>query len=199
VPREHTWSELQAIFRHNFKRDFTNHVNTQRTYILNGEAGLTLCSWPDGGEPKFPFPYSDEVWTGIEYQVAAHLIYEGQLAEGLEIIKAVQERHDGVRRNPWNEVECGHHYARSMSSWAVLLALSGVRCDVPRGELSFDPVMEASTDENVFTSFWSCGRGWGTYTQRRDTPGGAWQPSVEVLGGDMTGMRVKACGQEWTL
>lgn len=199
VPRAHTKSALQAIFRHNFKRDFTTHVNTQRTYILNDEAGLTLCSWPDGGEPTFPFPYSDEVWTGIEYQVAAHLIYEGALAEGLEIVKAVQARHDGVRRNPWNEVECGHHYARSMSSWAVLLALSGMHCDVPRGELSFDPVAAASTDANVFTSFWSCGRGWGTYTQRRDTTDGAWQPSVEVLGGDMTGVRVKACDQEWTL
>ena len=121
------------------------------------------------------------------------------LPEGLEIVKEVRVRHDGVRRSPWNEVECGHHYARSMSSWAVLLALSGARCDVARGELSFEPVLEASTEEGVFTSFWSCGRGWGTYTQRRDATSGAWQPSVEVLGGDMTGMRVKACGQEWTL
>ena len=199
VPRAHAKSALQAVVRHNFKRDFTNYVNMQRTYVLNGESGLTLCSWPDGGEPKFPFPYSDEVWTGFEYQVAAHLIYEGSVAEGLEIVKAVRARHDGVRRNPWNEVECGHHYARSMSSWALLLALSGVHCHVPRGELRFDPVVEASTDENVFTSFWSCGRGWGTYTQQRDGTGGVWQPSVQVLGGDMSGMRVKACGQEWTL
>lgn len=199
VPREHTKSALQAVYKHNFKRDFTNHVNTQRTYILNGEAGLTLCSWPDGGEPTFPFPYSDEVWTGIEYQVAAHLIYEGAPAEGLAIVRAVRERHDGVRRNPWNEVECGHHYARSMSSWAVLLALSGMHANVPRGELSFEPVLEASTHADSFTSFWSCGRGWGTYTQRRDAAGGAWQPSVEVLGGDLSGFRVKACGQEWTL
>lgn len=199
VPREHVQPALMAIFRHNFKRDFTNHVNTQRTYILNDEAGLTLCTWPNGGEPRLPFPYSDEVWTGIEYQVAAHMIYEGWLLEGLEIVKAVRERHDGVRRSPWNEVECGHHYARSMSSWAVLLALSGARCDVARGELSFEPVLAASTDEDVFRSFWSCGRGWGTYTQRRDAASGVWSPLVEVLGGDMTGMRVKACGQEWTL
>ena len=199
VSHEHTKSALQAIYRHNFKQDFTNHVNTQRTYILNDEAGLTLCSWPDGGEPKFPFPYSDEVWTGIEYQVAAHLIYEGALTEGLDIIKAVQDRHDGIRRNPWNEVECGHHYARSMSSWAVLLALSGVHANVARGELSFEPVLEASTDANAFTTFWSCGRGWGTYTQRRSAADAPWQPSIEVLGGDMSGFTVKACGKQWTL
>ncbi|HZG65397.1 MAG TPA: hypothetical protein VEZ12_01555, partial [Herpetosiphonaceae bacterium] len=138
-------------------------------------------------------------WTGFEYQVAAHLIYEGLLAEGLEIVRAARARHDGVRRNPWNEVECGHDYARSMSSWAVLLALSGVHCDVARGELSFDPVVGAADDEDVFRSFWSCGRGWGTYTQRRDVTSGEWQPSVEVLGGDMAGIRVRACGREWTL
>jgi uncharacterized protein (DUF608 family) len=199
VPREHAASALRAIFRHNFKRDFRNHVNTQRAYILNDEAGLTLCTWPNGGEPRLPFPYSDEVWTGFEYQVAAHLIYEGSLAEGLEIVREARARHDGVRRNPWNEVECGHHYARSMSSWAVLLALSGVHCDIARGELSFAPVAGAANDDEVFRSFWSCGRGWGTYTQRRDATSGEWQPSVEVLGGNMAGIRVRACGREWTL
>jgi hypothetical protein len=86
-----------------------------------------------------------------------------------------------------------------MSSWAVLLALSGVHCDLGRGGLRFEPVVEASTHEDTFTTFWSTGRGWGTYTQRRDPTTGAWQPSIEVLGGDMAGVRVKACGQEWTL
>lgn len=199
LPREHIQRALRAIFNDNFKRDFRNHVNCQRTYILNDEAGLVLCSWPDGGQPRFPFPYSDEVWPGIEYQVAAHMIYEDQLDAALEIVTAVRARHDGIRRNPWNEVECGHHYARSMSSWALLLALSGVHADVARGELRFDPVVAASTAENVFTTFWSAGRGWGTYTQERDPATGNWQPRVDVLGGDMSGMRVFACGQEWTL
>ena len=75
------------------------------------KAGLLLCTWPEGGRPALPFPYADEVWTGIEYQVAAHLIYEGWVDEGLQIVEAVRARHDGVRRNPWNEVECGNHYA----------------------------------------------------------------------------------------
>ena len=78
---------------------------------MNGEPGLLLCTWPHGGRPEIPFVYSDEVWTGIEYQVAAHLIYEGFVEEGLRIVSGVRSRYNGVSRSPWNEVECGHHYA----------------------------------------------------------------------------------------
>ncbi len=198
VPVEHVRSAAKAIFEHNFRRDFTGHANAQRTYVLNDEAGLLLCTWPDGGRPRLPFPYSDEVWTGIEYQVAAHLIYEGWLKEGLEIVAAARARHDGVRRSPWNEVECGHHYARSMASWALLTGLSGFHCDIAAGWISFDPIIESSTEPDTFRCLWSCGRGWGMYTQRRATSG-VWQPEITVLGGDMAGMRVRACGQEWAL
>lgn len=102
LPPDHVHTAIKAIFTHNFRRDFHDHVNCQRTYVLNNESGLLLCNWPQGGRPRFPFVYSDEVWTGIEYQVAAHLIYEGWLAEGLAIVEAVRARHDGVRRNPWD-------------------------------------------------------------------------------------------------
>ncbi len=198
LPRKHTESTLKAIFDYNFCLDFTNHVNPQRTYVLNDEKGLLLCSWPKGGEPDYPFVYSDEVWTGIEYQVAAHLIYEGGLKKGLEIIEAVRERHDGVRRNPWNEVECGHHYARSMASWAILLAASGFQANMNEGIMSFKPVLEASTQAQSFQCFWSTAKGWGTYSQALDSNGN-WQPKVDVLAGDMTGIRVNACGQRWVL
>jgi hypothetical protein len=167
--------------------------------VLEDEAGLVLCTWPRGGRPRFPFVYSDEVWTGIEYHVAAHLLYEGWVQEGLEVVAAVRARHDGIRRNPWDEVECGHHYARSMSSYALLLAVSGFHCDLGQGEMRFDPILAASTDPELFRTFWSCGRGWGIYSQRRDPVTGAWQPEVEVLGGDMRGVRVTACGQTWVL
>lgn len=198
VPAEHSRAALDAIFAHNFKRNFSRHHNTQRTYVLNDEAGLLMCSWPDGGRPNFPFVYSDEVWTGVEYHVAAHLMYEGRVAEGLEIVEAVRARHDGVRRNPWNEVECGHHYARSMSSWALLLALTGAHADMGRSELSFAPVLDVPAAQTLFQTFWSTGSAWGVYTQQRDAAG-AWQPRIKVLGGDATGVRVRACGQEWVI
>jgi non-lysosomal glucosylceramidase len=163
LPGEHVRTAIKSVFAHNFKRDFRDHVNCQRTYVLNGESGLVLCSWPHGGRPRFPFVYSDEVWTGIEYQVAAHLIFEGWLQEGIEVVEAVRARHDGVRRNPWNEVECGHHYARSMSSWSLLLALSGFRCDIAAGSVAFAPTLAADD----FRCFFSAGTGWGRFEQRR--------------------------------
>ena len=41
------------------------------------EGGLLLCTWPRGGALALPFVYSNEVWTGIEYQVASHLMLHG--------------------------------------------------------------------------------------------------------------------------
>ena len=75
LARENVRSTLQAIFKHNFKTDLSQHANAQRPgYAMGREPGLLLCSWPRGGKPTLPFVYSDEVWTGIEYQVASHLI-----------------------------------------------------------------------------------------------------------------------------
>ncbi len=199
VPPDHERTALESIVRYNYRASFRDHVNCQRSYVLNDESGLVLCTWPRGGRPRFPFPYSDEVWTGIEYQVAAHLIYAGDVDGGLRLVEAVRARHDGERRNPWNEVECGHHYARSMSSWALLLALSGFHCDMPNRRMSFAPRVDASTARDSITTFWSCGRGWGRYTQHRDPQTGDWIPHVEVLGGDMRGITVEACGRQLTL
>ncbi len=56
VPAEHVRSALHAIFRHNFRRDFRNHVNCQRTYVLNGEAGL-LCVFV-AGRRRTEIPFS---------------------------------------------------------------------------------------------------------------------------------------------
>ena len=163
-PPERIQSSLRAIFKYNFLESFRNFSNVQRTYALGDEKGLLLCSWPKGGRPPLPFPYSDEVWTGIEYQVASHLIYEGLLEQGLSVVKAVRDRYDGFRRNPWNEVECGHHYARAMSSWGVLLALAGSSYSGPEMRMGFDPKMNADD----FRTVWTTGSGWGVYAQKTD-------------------------------
>lgn len=153
-------SAMDAVFRHNFRRAMREHHNVQRVYALQDEAGLLVCTWPRGGRPALPFFYCDQVWTGIEYQVASHLIYEGLLREGLTIVKAVRDRHDGARRNPWDEFECGHHYARAMSSWSVLLALSGFHYSAVEGRLSFKPALPADGFRCVFCA----GTAWGTLT-----------------------------------
>jgi hypothetical protein len=110
--------------------------------------------------------YSDEVWTGIEYQVAAHLIYEGYVDEGVRIVRAVRNRYDGQRRNPWNEVECGNHYARALASWSLLLALSGFHYSAPEKRIGFDP-KGPDSDDGRFASFWSADPGFGVYEQER--------------------------------
>jgi uncharacterized protein (DUF608 family) len=157
----HTKQTLQSIFRYNFRSSLRDHNNAQRIYALGDEAGLLLCTWPRGGRPDLPFVYSDEVWCGIEYQVAGHLIYEGFVEEGLVIVEGLRARYNGERRNPWNEMECGSHYARSLASWTLLLALSGFECDLTIGHIGFRPAVS----ERPFRCFWSTGTGWGIYEQ----------------------------------
>ncbi|MFE6996697.1 GH116 family glycosyl-hydrolase [Microbacterium sp. NPDC057659] len=153
---EHIESALAAIVRHNHRADLTAHESTQRVYALNDEGGLLLASWPNGGRPAIPFVYSDEVWTGIEHQVAASLLFAGRVDDALRIERALRARYDGVHRNPWNEIECGNHYARSLASWALLIAASGAQWDAPTRTLSFDPA-DGGAQSFLFTT----GAGWG--------------------------------------
>lgn len=123
-------SHLLSVYRYNFKRSLSTHANPQRPgFALGSEGGLLLCSWPRGGKPSLPFVYSDEVWTGIEYQVACHLISMGCTREGMSIVETLRERYDGKKRNPFSENECGYWYARSMASYGLLQAFTGVRYD----------------------------------------------------------------------
>ena len=180
-------SSLAAVFKHNFRDPLGDHPNPQRIYAVSDEAGLLLCSWPNGGEPRYPFPYSNEVWTGIEYQVASHLIYEGFVDEGLAIVRAVRARHDGIRRNPYNEFECGHHYARALASWGVLLAMSGFRYDAVDKTLTINPRTPGapgSPQANSMTSIFTTGSAWGTFSYE---PG---QLTLNVIEGKLTVDRV---------
>ncbi len=158
LPPDHVKETVRSIYSHNFKHSFADFPNLHRVYALNDEKGVVLCSWPHGHRPALPFRYSDEVWTGVEYQVAAHLIYEGMVMEGLAIVKGVRDRHDGLRRNPWNETECGSHYARALSSWSLLTAISGYQYSAPDGRLAFAPRVH----ETDFRCFFTAGTAWGT-------------------------------------
>jgi len=179
LPKERVRRALASIYRHNFQSGFQNFANPQRIYALGDEKGLLLCSWPKGGRPALPFVYSDEVWTGIEYQVAAHLIYEGMIDEGLAMVKAVRDRYDGARRNPWNELECGNHYARALASWSLVLALSGYRYSAQERSIRLAPPIHT---EN-FKCFYSTGSSWGVLSQQVTKAGRA--ATVEVLYGKL--------------
>ena len=159
---EHVRETLRSIYRYNFRPDLRAHVNAMRAYAMNEEGGLLLCTWPHGGRPPIPTPYGDEAWTGIEYVVAASLIHEGLVEEGLRLIRTARARHDGERRNPWDEPECGHHYARALSAWAPLLALSGFQYSAVEGSMSFAPRLSAQD----FRCFWCTPTGWGSFGLR---------------------------------
>ncbi|MBN1883588.1 MAG: hypothetical protein JW885_15580 [Deltaproteobacteria bacterium] len=159
---DHVRTALTSIFTHNWKRDLTGHASCQRVFAVEGEPGLLLCTWPNGGRPAYPFVYSDEVWTGIEYQVAVHLIAEGFIDEGLSIVKGVRARYDGRMRNPYNEMECGSHYVRALASYGLIPALSGFTFNAPDHTYGFAPKIKR---EN-FASFWATGTAWGSYRQR---------------------------------
>lgn len=174
LPPDKVHDAAASIFRLNFREDLSEHASCQRVYALNDESGLLMCSWPHGGKPRFPFPYADEVWTGIEYQVAALLIFEGMVDDGLRIVRAARTRHNGANRNPWDECECGHHYARAMSSWSLLTAYAGFRYDARGQSIRFEPVAEGD-----FRCFFVAGTAWGEYSIR------AGERSLEVCYGDL--------------
>jgi uncharacterized protein (DUF608 family) len=157
---------LQSVYRYNWAPDVAaqNRAHPpQRWFARPGEAGLFICTWPRGGRMQEPVLYRDEVWTGTEYQVASHLIYEGIMREGLSIVRGIHDRYDGRRHNPWNEVECGDHYARALASWGCLLALCGLVYDGPAGKLEFAPRWQADD----FKAFFSGADGWGSLSQNR--------------------------------
>lgn len=149
---------LRAIFEYNFKASLWDHANTQRPgYAVGDEPGLLLCTWPRGRKPTLPFVYSDEVWTGIEYQVASHMIAEGLVEEGLSIVRGVCLRYNGRARNPWNQYECGNYYARAMSSYGLLAAASGFRYFAPERRLRLAPMIH----RNPFKVFFCTASGYG--------------------------------------
>ncbi|ACQ79968.1 protein of unknown function DUF608 [Beutenbergia cavernae DSM 12333] len=125
LPAAHVRSALRAVVGHNLRRGFDGWEHTQRVYADGDDVGLLMCTWPHGGRPEVATRYCDEVWSGVEYEVAAHCLLEGLTAEGRAILDGLWARHDGSRRNPFNEIECGDHYARSMAGWSVLEAVTG--------------------------------------------------------------------------
>ena len=137
LPRDHVRTALRAVVQNNFRAGFRDFVHPYRVYADEDDAGLLMCTWPHGGRPEVPTRYCDEVWTGIEYQVAAHCLREGLDDEAWLILRALWARHDGSRRNPYNEIECGDHYARAMAGWSVFDALSGFREDAHSASLEF--------------------------------------------------------------
>jgi uncharacterized protein (DUF608 family) len=168
-------SHLNSVYKYNFRRDLSNHSNPQRpSYALGNEGGLLICTWPKGGMLSLPFVYSNEVWTGIEYQVASHLMMAGEAEKGLDIVRTARKRYDGRIRNPFDEYECGHWYARALSSYALLQGLTGARYDALTRTMFID------SRAGDFRSFISTETGFGNVGLKNG------KPFLEVAFGEIT-------------
>ncbi|MCU0784832.1 MAG: non-lysosomal glucosylceramidase, partial [Verrucomicrobia bacterium] len=177
LPQKETVTALKSIWRYNFSPDVGPYreVNKPgRWYAMAGEAGLLMCSFPrrdwdysqakGEGKAAWSAMYFNECMNGFEHQVAGHMLWEGLTLEGLAVERAVHDRYHASRRNPWNEIECGDHYARSMASYGVYLAACGFEYDGPKRYIGFAPKLAPETFKCAFTS----AEGWGTFWQKRD-------------------------------
>ena len=167
---------LRSMFQYNFKTSLRNFANMWRVFALNDESGAVICDYPAGSQkPAIPIPYCEECMTGFEYAFAGLLVSEGFLQEGILLVRAIRNRYDGKKRNPWNEIECGSHYARSLASFALLPIFSGFTFDMPRQHIGFAPVIVGD-----FQCPWYLGSGWGDFirTGKYDR--------IQVAGGSLT-------------
>ncbi len=167
---------LNSLMRYNFRESLWGHFNHLRTFALQDEAAMLMASYPRGERPARPFPYYNEVMTGFEHTAAALMLYEGQRENGLKLVSAIRSRYDGRRRNPFDEAECGHHYARAMAAWTHLLALTGFHYDAVTETMTFARMQKAGV------WFWSNGSAWGTCEQSPDG-GGRVQVRLSALHG----------------
>ena len=172
---EHAQKTLQSIMKYNYRPTMLNHFNNMRSYALGDEAALLMASYPKGGRPKIPFPYFSEVMTGFEYTAAIGMLYEGQTDAGLTCIKNIRDRYNGLKRSPFDEAECGHHYARAMTSWGAVLALTGFQYSGVNKSMSFQA--------RAGNYFWSNGYAYGQVAIQKVATG--FSVKLTVLEGDV--------------
>jgi uncharacterized protein (DUF608 family) len=170
----HVRTTLQSILKYNRQRGFYGHFNCLRSFVLGDETALLMASYPKG-RPQNPFPYFTEVMTGFEYTAAVGMLYEGDVDNGLECIRDIRARYDGLKRSPFDEAECGHHYARAMASWGAVLALTGFRYSGVEKSMTFA--------DKEGTHFWSNGSAWGTCSVKSE--GQKVRAEVRVLHGEL--------------
>lgn len=187
--RDQFASAVRAIHRHNYKPRLGDLANPCRIFGLEEEAGTVICHWPEGARrPVIPVPYSQETMHGFEYAFGCQLMMVGEIEKGVDVFAAVRDRYRGHNRNPWNEIECGSNYARSMASYAALVVLSGFAFDAVSGYLAIDPKIR---DADRFRSFWSNGTACGTIEIR------AGQADITVMSGTLSLTRLVVCGRSY--
>ena len=150
LPRGRILAALKAVMKYNF----------------SPEAGLLNATYPPKAKPRlstFKNLQAEAPWTGIEYAIASMMFDFGMVAEGRAVVENIDERYARAGRI-WNQVECGDHYYRAMSSWAILLGTTGFKIDVPRGIATFAPPIKSGE----FRAPWVSATGYGTFGHTAD-------------------------------
>lgn len=164
---------LRSLWKYNFSTDvgpFREKFQGGRWYAMPGEGGLIACTWPRGGSEVLSHGsrhfagYLNECQAGYEYAATSLMMWHGLTAQALAHVRAVHDRYHGSKRNPWNEVEWGSHYSRSMASYGHFTAVCGFEHHGPRGYIAFSPRLTPEDFRAAFTS----AAGWGTFSQKRE-------------------------------
>ncbi len=165
-------SALQSLWKYNFTPDVGPYIAVNqggRPYALPGEGGMIMNTNPKneakpyGDNVTWQMGYFHECMSGFEYQVAAHMIAEGMVDEGMVMIRAIHDRYNAAKRNPFNEIECSDHYARAMASYGAFITACGFEYHGPKGYIRFSPKWGADN----FTAPFTAAEGWGTYSQQQ--------------------------------
>ncbi|MGB9184236.1 MAG: GH116 family glycosyl hydrolase, partial [Solirubrobacteraceae bacterium] len=193
----HMNTAADNLFTNNFRNNFVASPPAGRVYVEPTDAGMVNTTWPTGAMPSNPPPYYGETWTGTEYSSAAMMIQRGQLRDGLTVVQAVADRHDGQLRsdltlggcatgdgggNPFGDAECGQWYSRSMSSWSLLTALQGGTYSGARQDIGFAPQWQPANHQSFFTA----GTAYGTFSQHRNAGTDTQTDRLHVVSGSLT-------------
>jgi len=191
LPEKETRSALKSLWTYNFSPNagayFTAHQPGRR-FVNAGDAGMIMCTFPrtdwdynkasGGGTARQSFAYYFvETWTGNEYQVASHMLWEGMKLEAMAMVRAIHDRYNPLKRNPWSEIECGEHYSRAMASHGAFIAACGYEYHGPLGHIGFAPKLSPEDFRAPFTA----AEGWGTYAQT--IKAGKMEAGIEVKSG----------------
>ncbi len=188
----HVQTALENLYQNNFKSSVREFYNPFRLYSLNDEGGTVICTFPEGAEkPAIPIPYCQETMHGFEYAAAGLLYKHGLKKQALEMVRAVRAKYDGKKRNPYNEIECGNNYARSMAAYAFIPLISGFSFDMTQGMIGFDPIDELPE----FRCIWSVDSAWGTVRITKK------ELELKILGGELRlkKLRTKLAGGKVTI
>lgn len=147
------------------KEQISMALNAVLKYNYNDESGLQNAIYPKNRKPTM-FTYENVQalanWSGIEFAFASCLLENGIIEPAQKLSENVDERYLNAGRI-FNHQECGDHYYRAMSSWALLLSITGFKLDIPNKSLTIAP------NDIHIKAPWFAPTGYGSFENKSDS------------------------------